>query len=288
MKHDFHPSAPILTFKEKQREEKAHGWGVEGRQVYINWCGNPRAVTLVGEVDAASRHELLLEADTSTTLPNTEAHWLLAQGGLLTIDHSRFGLYCTITPAGKAELDRMSGRGGRAASQVVPAPVKKPETSLSEAAAEPAKAGASCEVAAPRNRRKAAKQAEPTPDQVQAASKPPAAPLKAGAPSKIAPGVSLATRSAGRARRPTAKLHGDQARISNPSAVSDKPVVQRAPGTSSITPNAVRVTVGAKVTYYPLSMFEALNGTKHRVRTVNKLYRAYPLAASVGDLEVRG
>ena len=51
-------------------------------------------------------------------------------------------------------------------------------------------------------------------------------------------------------------------------------------------PNAARVTVGAKVTYYPTSMLGALHGTKALVVTLNKPFKSYPVGASAGDVEV--
>jgi len=52
---------------------------------------------------------------------------------------------------------------------------------------------------------------------------------------------------------------------------------------SGPTPNAVRVVTGAKATYYPLSMWDQLHGTKQRVTTSNKFYRSYPVATSTAD-----
>lgn len=62
-----------------------------------------------------------------------------------------------------------------------------------------------------------------------------------------------------------------------------KPLVT-ASGNLSTKPNALRVILGARVTYYPVSSAASIkHGTQDLVVTSNKLYRAYPLAASESD-----
>lgn len=236
----FHPAAPLLNFKLGRKVEQAQGWYVDGSTVYVNWGGEPKAVKLLAEIPAKERVQLLVEAACSTLKPNTEAHWVLAQEGLLRIASGRFGLYCELTEVGKRRH------------------------ATPEATAGSAKAETSCEAATPRSRRKVAKQA--VPDNAPVANTPPATPLQAGASSPP-----------GRARRPAA-------RTLPPTPA--KRAVQRAPGPLQ-KPNAVRVTLGTRVTYYPVSMFGALHGEKIRVITKNKLYRSCSLEASTADVEVR-
>lgn len=54
------------------------------------------------------------------------------------------------------------------------------------------------------------------------------------------------------------------------------------------TPNAVRLIIGGKVTYYPLTAYESLkHGEKARVFTLNKQrYKSLPMGASSGDVVV--
>lgn len=68
--------------------------------------------------------------------------------------------------------------------------------------------------------------------------------------------------------------------VPRPAAISAKADSKAAPG---LLPNAVRLRIGNKVTYYPISMYEALHGSKARVVTCNKLLKSYPVAASDAD-----
>lgn len=265
----FTSSSTVLNFKWKRRPQTAQAWYVCDKKVFVNWCGEPTAVALdkppQSELDA-----VLFEHAEVTQRPHSQAHWFLAGQGYLQIKHGKFGQASEITPEGRRYLDRMSRRGGGATSQVVPAPVKKPDSNSSpEATTGPAKSRALPRGAAPRPRRVAAKEAGQTPDYVDiTANSPPAVPLKAGAPNDdtTAPLRGKAPRQTAHTRRET---NNKSRRTSGP------------------TPNAVRVTTGSKVTYYPLSMYEVVHGSKHRVRTLNKTYRAYPVAASISDVEIR-
>lgn len=60
----------------------------------------------------------------------------------------------------------------------------------------------------------------------------------------------------------------------------------RTSASSQPIPNAIRVLIGTKVTYYPLTTEGTLRGETYRVFTVNKLYKSYPVAASAADLLV--
>jgi hypothetical protein len=52
------------------------------------------------------------------------------------------------------------------------------------------------------------------------------------------------------------------------------------------SPNAIRVTSGRRVTYYPLKNEGSLRGEKQRVVTSNKLLKSYPVEASAADVVV--
>lgn len=59
------------------------------------------------------------------------------------------------------------------------------------------------------------------------------------------------------------------------------------PRTAEPAPNAIRVTIGNKATYYPVTAAKSLkHGTIEHVVTSNKHYRSYPVAASAADTVV--
>ena len=153
--------------------------------------------------------------------------------------------------------------------------------------------------AAPR-RRNAAKQAEVSSGSAKplfTVTTPPTVPLKAGATLSTlstSPRRERASEVAGPEKLRATALNRASSSQSASTALSTARVAQRkeqgacnplvggsSPPTGSIQPNAVRVVIGAKATYYPISQYEQIaHGTKHRVRTSNKFFRAYVLAAS--------
>lgn len=101
----------------------------------------------------------------------------------------------------------------------------------------------------------------------------PATRRRTSAPSPLPGAASVAVVSpapssvSGRQPRPHA-----EARISAPR------------GRPETVPNAVRITLGSKVTYYPLSNWDSIkHASKQRCVTKNKFYRPLPLSAAAND-----
>lgn len=131
------------------------------------------------------QREELIEAARGVTRPGMHTQ-LLASLGLVITGHGRFGGWVKATDAGQQYLARMAGRGGRATSKQVPAPVEtRPDFSAPVATTGPAEAGILLRGAAPRTRRTAAKDARST-----VANTPPAAAQNVG----VAGGSRQATR----------------------------------------------------------------------------------------------
>lgn len=82
-----------------------------------------------------------------------------------------------------------------------------------------------------------------------------------------------------RARPTSAPPPGPTARVTPPVRSTGK--------AAGLAPNAVRVSIGNKVTYYPVTAAKSLkHGTIEHVVTSNKPYRSYPVAASAADTVV--
>lgn len=110
----------------------------------------------------SDQHEELLEAARCTARPGMHTP-LLASLGLVVTGQGRFGGWVKATEEGRKYLARTAGRGSRAASKQVPAPVEtKPDSFSPAATTGPAKAGLLLRGAAPRTRRDAAKNARGT------------------------------------------------------------------------------------------------------------------------------
>lgn len=161
-------------------------------------------------------------------------------------------------------LDRTSSSGSRAAATRSPARNPGVSTSVGSDAhsgESPILLGAR---AAPSRRVGASKRAGgSTPD---GQPSPPAVPLKVEAPNT--PGGA----------RPPAR--GDATKA----APTPTKRTSAAAGTS-IQPNAVRVQIGNKVTYYPVTSFASIkDASKQLVRTLNKCFKQYPLTGAGADV----
>jgi hypothetical protein len=217
-----------------------------------------------------------------------EHHVQLAKKGYCVIETGRFGKHVSITSSGKKLLASLSEEQnialtGAAIARTIRRPYSKAvDQPVGDAG--PAKSRHSSRGSVPRTvtatetQATAAKPAA-KPSEIAAgslkgiktgstviespakATSPPVGPSKVGAPSKHA-GLSRgeAATTAGRREQPKANA-------------------------SSPAPNAVRVATGPLVTYYPVSYASKVsNGTC--VVTQNKLFRAFPLAASSSDVVV--
>lgn len=162
-------------------------------------------------------------------------------------------------------LDRTSSSGSRAAATRSPARNPGVSTSVGSDAHSGespvllgVRAAPSRRVGA--NKRTVVANAAPT-------SSPPAKPLKVGA-----------SNTPGGARPPA---RGDATKAAPPTKR------KFAAAGTPIQPNAVRVQIGNTVAYYPVTSFASIkDASKQLVRTLNKCFKQYPLAASAADLLV--
>ena len=171
--------------------------------------------------------------------------------GYLDLGRSRFGEYVKITEAGKELLAKTGSDAGKTPRGAVP-----------------------------RTSRNTAKQAVGVPPSASVTSpQPPVMPLQAGAissepPPGPPPVVTVAQSTRGRPRAADSK----QRETITPTVMVS----------ATLTANAVRVIIGRRVWYYPLTSYDKLaHATKQRVLTSNGLYRSYPVAASDQDRIVR-
>lgn len=217
----------------------------------------------------------------------------LVKHGLATVGNARFGDYVRITSKGEATLQKLparkrneldhqwnlnmvkpalteqakdatrkvANRGGRAATSRCSGDTElRSESEAGGLVHSPP----SCGKRPVAKSRKAAKQAVVTDSVIRhRRTSSPTPPLKAGSTTRL--------RSAANPPSPTPSSSARPA----PKAKSQKPQVSKAPGK---TPNAVRVVIGSRATYYPLGT-KLPNGQATNVRTVNKLFRSYPVAS---------
>lgn len=199
----------------------------------------------------------LYELTLSTGRPDSSTRRLV-ELGLAESGSGKFGGYVRITAKGRAFTATFT-RDEQLA-------ILAPDTVTGRDA--PGIAGGS----APPTHPAAEIQAKRPSSHTHVATKPPAASLKVGAPS---PKSKLGNSKAPKASMSPAGSAAVCRETSNAESVGSVP---------STPPNAVRVTTGARVVYYPLDTYEKLNGQKKRVFTRNRFYRSYALEASGGDV----
>lgn len=211
----------------------------------------------------ASQHEHLQELSIALARPTADST-ALVQRGLAEQGHGKFGKWVRITAAGRKEAEKdgkeagflltnsrmMRDRGARAASTVSLRSVKTKDQSM-PAAATPLPSAPTCDV--------------PPASQSSQRPAPNAAPVQ------------------GRRRRTSRALSDDAA---GAASASHRPSRYEAcsSGQAAMV-DAIRVTRGKRVMYYPMSMSTSIQNGKH-CKTGNPFYRSLPVAASTQDREV--